>query len=347
MRGGEGDCCVVVVGAGAAGALTASHLVTGLSSRYRVALVDPVPARPVAARRTPPTDDRHLLNVPASGMSAFPRDPEHFFRWVRTHHDPETQPQDFVPRRVYGDYVVRPAADRGRVPRQRPARATHTSPSLGIDRRGDRFVVRLSSGESIVARAVVLATGSRPGTDWAPAALADVRPARRRPLDPGAARRRPAAGRHRPDHGRRRASPPTGPAARCTPSRGTTCVPEVHRLPTTPAVPPPPGITRIAHPRRAPRRRATRTSAHTVDETGDWRAAIDGLRPVTAQLWQGLDDEDKRRFLADHARTWDVHRHRMPPVTAGRLDADRRRRAAGPPHRHRWSTPARSPAASR
>ena len=43
MRGGEGDCCVVVVGAGAAGALTASHLVTALSSRYRVALVDPAP----------------------------------------------------------------------------------------------------------------------------------------------------------------------------------------------------------------------------------------------------------------------------------------------------------------
>ena len=51
------------------------------------------------------TDDRHLLNVPASGMSAFPRDPEHFFRWVRNHHDDQTQPQDFVPRRVYGDYL--------------------------------------------------------------------------------------------------------------------------------------------------------------------------------------------------------------------------------------------------
>ena len=57
-----------------------------------------------------------------------------------------------------------------------------------------------------------------------------------------------------------------------------------------------------------------------VDETGDWRPAIDGLRPVTAQLWQGLDEDDKRRFLADHARTWDIHRHRMPPVTAARLD---------------------------
>ena len=43
MRGGEGDCCVVVVGAGAGGALTACHLVTGLSARYRVALVDPSP----------------------------------------------------------------------------------------------------------------------------------------------------------------------------------------------------------------------------------------------------------------------------------------------------------------
>ena len=38
-------------------------------------------------------------------MSAFPRDPDHFYRWVRQHHDPQAQPQDFVPRRVYGDYV--------------------------------------------------------------------------------------------------------------------------------------------------------------------------------------------------------------------------------------------------
>src|SRR3954451_4068904 len=105
MRGGEGDCCVVVVGAGAAGALTALHLVTSLSPRYRVALVDPSPTTGRGPAYSTP-DARHLLNVPASGMSAFPRDPEHFFRWVRNHHDPEAQPQDFVPRRVYGDYVA-------------------------------------------------------------------------------------------------------------------------------------------------------------------------------------------------------------------------------------------------
>ena len=37
---------------------------------------------------------------------------------------------------------------------------------------GTGFVVELSDGEHLEARAVVLATGSRPGTGWAPAELA-------------------------------------------------------------------------------------------------------------------------------------------------------------------------------
>src|SRR5262245_46529263 len=144
MRGGEGDRCVVVVGAGAGGALTASHLVTGLSARFQVVLVDPVPTtgRGTAYRTT---DDRHLLNVPASGMSAFPRDPEHFYRWVRAHHDPAVQPQDFVPRRVYGDYVEALLGTAAQYPAnarlvRRQARVT------GVERRGDRLVVRLDDG---------------------------------------------------------------------------------------------------------------------------------------------------------------------------------------------------------
>ena len=173
MRGGEGDCCVVVVGAGAAGALTASHLVTGLSQRYRVVLVDPAPTTGRGTAYST-TDERHLLNVPASGMSAFPRDPEHFFRWVRRHHDAEAQPQDFVPRHVYGAYVE----SCSRPPRSTPATpgsSGASEPVLG--HRTPRRPVRRTAGEreAFVARAVVLATGSRPGTDWAPAAS----PARR------------------------------------------------------------------------------------------------------------------------------------------------------------------------
>ena len=97
-------------------------------------------------------------------------------------------------------------------------------------------------------------------------------------------------------------------------------IPAAHRLPTTPMVPPPPGITRISTLQELQRV----VDAHierTVEETGDWRAAVDGLRPVTAQLWQGLCEDDKRRFRDDLARTWEIHRHRMSPETARRLEA--------------------------
>jgi uncharacterized NAD(P)/FAD-binding protein YdhS len=47
-----------------------------------------------------------------------------------------------------------------------------------------------------------------------------------------------------------------------------------------------------------------------------WRAAIDSLRPNSHWLWQSLDTGQQRRFLR-HARPWwDVHRHRIAPEVA-------------------------------
>ena len=321
MRGGEGDCCVVVVGAGAGGALTASHLVTGLSSRFRVELVDPVPTTGRGAAYST-TDDRHLLNVPASGMSAFPRDPEHFYRYVREHHDPQAQPQDFVPRRVYGDYVeslLRTAADfpaNARLARRQAS-------VVGIDRRGERLVVRLddgtAGGATVVARAVVLASGARAGVDWAPPGLVA---SGRLVVDPWS--------EPLPDGDLLLVG--TGltmvDVAIAADRPGRTLysvsrhdlVPTAHALPTTPPVPPPPGITRT-HSLDELRAIVHAHVARTVAETGDWRAAIDGLRPVTAQLWRGLSEEDRRSFVAEDARAWEVRRHRMPPLTARRLAA--------------------------
>ncbi len=318
MHGGEGDCCVVVVGAGAGGALTAAHLVTGLSSRFRVELVDPSPA---TGRGTAYStrDDRHLLNVPASGMSAFPRDPDHFYRWVRQHHDPNAQPQDFVPRYVYGDYVeglLRTAAE---YPANARLVRRHAG-VVGIDRRGDRLIVRLDDATTVAARAVVLAAGAKVGTDWAPESLVQSG----RLLDPwtgelpdgdlllvgtGLTMVDVAISADRPGR------------TLHTVSRHDV-VPARHVLPTGPPVPPPPGITRL-HGLDELRTAVVSHVERTIEETGDWRPAIDGLRPVTAQLWRGLSDDDRRRFLTDDARTWEALRHRMPPITAERLTAVR------------------------
>jgi uncharacterized NAD(P)/FAD-binding protein YdhS len=53
----------------------------------------------------------------------------------------------------------------------------------------------------------------------------------------------------------------------------------------------------------------------------DWRSVIDALRPHIQAIWQGLDSDERRRFLR-HARPyWEVHRHRVAPAAAKRLHA--------------------------
>lgn len=44
---------------------------------------------------------------------------------------------------------------------------------------------------------------------------------------------------------------------------------------------------------------------------GDWRAAIDGLGPITQHIWQDLPHAVRARFLPRLRPWWDVHRHRM------------------------------------
>ena len=84
---------VVVVGAGAAGSLTAMHLSRTAGRRgtaLEVVLLDPAAYR---ARGTAfgTVDERHLLNVPAGAMSALPEEPGHFVAWRARQH-PELLP---------------------------------------------------------------------------------------------------------------------------------------------------------------------------------------------------------------------------------------------------------------
>ncbi|GAA5117461.1 hypothetical protein GCM10023339_28340 [Alloalcanivorax gelatiniphagus] len=340
MRTNEGDCRVVVVGAGAGGTLVATHLVTALSSRFRVELVDPAPTTG-RGQAYSTTDDRHLLNVPASGMSAFPRDPEHFLRWLRNHHDPTFQPHDFAPRAVFGRYIESLLTTATEFPGN--ARLVRRQAEVvDIAGSGDGFLVELSDGEQLEARAVVLATSSRPGTGWAPPGLAGDPRLVADPwtqgipevgdvlmLGSGLTMVDLAISADRPDRTIHVVS-------------RTDAVPEPHVLPTTPPVPPPPGITRTQD-LDVLRSTLADHVEETVAATGDWRAAIDGLRPVTAQLWRGLSEADKRRFIAEDARAWDVRRHRMAPATARRFDAIA---AAGRLERHQGTLAAVQPGPS-
>jgi uncharacterized NAD(P)/FAD-binding protein YdhS len=53
----------------------------------------------------------------------------------------------------------------------------------------------------------------------------------------------------------------------------------------------------------------------------DWRMVIDGIRPHLQGWWLHLDDSEKQRFLRHVRPWWDIHRHRLAPQVADRLES--------------------------
>ena len=49
--------------------------------------------------------------------------------------------------------------------------------------------------------------------------------------------------------------------------------------------------------------------------SGDWRAVLEGLRPITPAIWEGWSDRDRKRFLRHLQSLWAIHRYRVPPAT--------------------------------
>jgi uncharacterized NAD(P)/FAD-binding protein YdhS len=52
-----------------------------------------------------------------------------------------------------------------------------------------------------------------------------------------------------------------------------------------------------------------------------WREVVDGLRPVTQDLWHVLSHADRERFLREQEARWMRHRHRVAPSVAEEVDA--------------------------
>ncbi|GAA3807379.1 FAD/NAD(P)-binding protein [Nocardioides panacisoli] len=319
---------VVIVGAGAAGSLTALHLVREAGRRstaVEVVLVDPADrwARGTAFGTV---DDRHLLNVPAAGMSALPQDPSHFVAW-RRRHGRSGDTYDFAPRREWACYLDDTLAEAigqadGVTVAHRRTRAT----GARLLERG--AAVTLADGGELVADAVVVATGlPAAGHDWAPQSLRDSAFFVPDPWAPGAL-----------DVVRRSRTAPTdvllvgtgltmvdvtlsladcSDGAHGAPDRVVHAVSRNGRLPHghAPALRPAaiPEVDDWGSSLDGHRERAAEHIAGVRRATGDWRPAVDGLRFRLATLWGRLDEDDRRAFLARDAGAWNVLRHRMAP----------------------------------
>jgi uncharacterized NAD(P)/FAD-binding protein YdhS len=322
---------VAVVGAGAAGTLTAARLLDRARRRavpLDVFLVDPAAAtgRGVAYAHHRP---RHLLNVPALAISADPDDPEDFLRWLAARGE-WADPYSFQPRTRYGCYLTDLLTQSA--VQAAPVGALHRlyDRVTGLAQYGPRaLTLTMVSGDTLAVDSAVLALGQfAPGTVWAPETLRTSPRFVADPWAPGAlddlsgtddillvgtgltmvdtavALERPGRVIH--------AISRTG------------LLPQVHSPQAAEPVAPPDveGCDDLAALRRVVLRHI---SAHRRVQ-GDWRPAFDSLRPVTARLWRGLPPADRERFLAEDGRRWETHRHRIAPVTGAIL---RNARTAG------------------
>ncbi|HTU69259.1 MAG TPA: FAD/NAD(P)-binding protein [Candidatus Baltobacteraceae bacterium] len=48
---------------------------------------------------------------------------------------------------------------------------------------------------------------------------------------------------------------------------------------------------------------------------GDWRAIVEGLRPITPAIWSDWNVRERKRFLRHLQSMWAIHRYRVPPAT--------------------------------
>jgi uncharacterized NAD(P)/FAD-binding protein YdhS len=299
--------------------LAALHLIrqaSGAGAPLALHIVEPNQLGRGVAYST--VNPRHRLNVPAGGMSALPEEPAHFVRWLRANYDPTFARSGFAPRAVFGAYL----ADTVSRQLQTAARVMwtrHRSRAVDLRRHDQGVAITLAGHQVLEADAVVLALGNGAATSaWVPPAL---RRSSRFVADPWRPGGLPQL---------------SGGSTVLLVGTGLTMVDiaisyghcQVHTasrhglLPLAHAADPPPPV-----PAPLPEAPITAASVRRLvfgrirELDGDWRTAVDGMRPITQQLWSRLDGTVRREVLVHAQGRWERVRHRMAPELGAWLSA--------------------------
>ncbi len=264
------------------------------------------------------TCSKHLLNVPAGLMSALVDEPGHFLGWLQVR-DPSAHAGTFAPRGLYGEYLgdlLADAADRSGstielvrdevidLRDEGDAAGVLVSGSKGTRLRADRAVLALGNPKPQDAFACpesLKASGHYVSNSWKKGALDGLEP-----NDPivliGTGLSAVDVILEARDRGH------TG---------AITVVSRHGLLPFPHRSVAPRAITPLAGDGPATARSVLayvrREVALCENEGGDWRSAIDALRPAIQGIWRSFSAQERRRFIRHLGAFWEVHRHRVAP----------------------------------
>jgi uncharacterized NAD(P)/FAD-binding protein YdhS len=320
---------IVIVGAGFCGSALAANLLRS-PGRRDIVLIERGTSMgrgvAYASHEVP-----YVLNVPAGRLSVLPEDPLHFLRYVRQFR-PDADAEDFLPRSMFGDYLQEVLDEAERAAPAGVVLKRVFGEVTGIERAAGEapLLVRVAGRDPIRADRVVLALGNPPAVvhPWARGLL------------------------HHPAYIHDPWKVPRSLRARHSVlivGSGLTMVDVAFALSREGGQMPlvrtisrhgllPLGQT-IFRPKavrddgellsqaKSIRRllAASRELSARFERTGgDWREVVTFIRHLAPELWQRLPEQERRRFLRHVQSYWDVHRHRVPPSMAARIEHMRR-----------------------
>jgi hydroxyacylglutathione hydrolase len=310
---------IAIIGAGVSGTLTALHLIRQRTPAT-VILIDPRPDFGLGLAYSTPSL-RHLLNVPAGKISAFPDQPHHFLDWLRKNDYPAATEETFAPRAVFGRYIQSFLPTMSEL-KQEVATVTDLRPY------NSGAVLTLDNGCELRADLVVLAMGN-----FDPAPLPGITQAT---IDSGIY--------HHNAWSSETYEGLVPDASVALIGTGLTGVDVVLRLrelghrgkiiaisrhgvfPNRHQGYSPLNASAIASDTSATCVAYLRALHTAIREDAEWRAVIDSLRRTTNELWLRLPLEEKKRFRRHLQRRWEVVRHRMAPPIADVIESELRER---------------------
>jgi uncharacterized NAD(P)/FAD-binding protein YdhS len=306
---------VAIVGAGFSGTLLAINLLE--QPDVEVLLIERDRHRMGAGVAYSSTETSHLLNVRAGNMSAFADRPDHFCDWLTARG--LGCEAAFVTRATYGQYL----RETLRAAMERYGRRLKLIDDevLDIEEKGGQVTLGLVNGGLIEADRAVLAIGNLPPHD-PPAIVGAHLPSWRYIADPWAG-----------DFAEGLAEDATVLVV----GTGLTAVDVILRLAASGFGGPIVALSRrglrphrhvdgLPRPKPVLAKPAPDLSelvgwARGETRERDWRLVVDSIRPITQMMWAAADADKRARFLRHLRPFWDVHRHRLAPAVADRIDA--------------------------
>ncbi|MEO8068504.1 MAG: FAD/NAD(P)-binding protein [Flavobacteriales bacterium] len=316
---------VAIIGGGLSGTLAAMRLLRCFGNSVHITLIERRSRQLNRGVAYSAHLSQQLLNVPAGRMGLFPEEVDGFLKWTKAGPMPDVQPGEFLPRRLYGDFVHDQFHDL--IERHPRAVEIVRTEAVAMDQHpANGAVITLRDDRIVRADVVLLAMGNAPPAHlpglaeqlwdhpryvpwpWKHGALAEIG-TQEHVVFVGSGLTMVDVLLSLRDHGH------TGQVTVVS-RRGSLPRPHTGSVPYSleQAAPEMEGLTALrlwSWVRREVELAAKRGLP--------WQSVMDAVKPNVQEWWQALPQSERSRFLR-HARPyWEVHRHRMPAPVFERL----------------------------